>query len=260
MKHILLLQFIALATMQSTLTMEPVEESRTVRLTIEKTNAVSLAIDHALCVTIEKKSISNDARLEQLKELLAAKPSQKALNAALDRAFTINNEAAAELFINHGADHDLRKMKYSYYFPLWNVAARGWVNLCKLLLEKNAAVNAQMYPLKSLAVRPMTALGVAALHGRAYVVELLLAHKANTNIIENKGRGVLHLAVFGLQQAYRNIPNPRDHAKYMQDRDYETTCKLLIEHGADKNLKDDAGKTAHDYYQMFEFLKPNINN
>lgn len=224
---------------------------------IQEASAVRLAIEHYLIVTLQKKTILNAVRLEHIKELLAERPSQRALNAALECAFTTNNEQAAELLINYGANHHFLNMKHRYHFPLWHAAAKGWVSICELLLKKGAQVNACMDHFESPAVRPTTALGAAALHGRAGVVELLLAHNADITIIEDKGRGILHIAAFALQQAFQNIPNPKDRAKYMQDRDYESTCKLLIAHGADKNLQDAYGKTAYDHYSILKILKPN---
>lgn len=257
----LLIALLIITAMPSALAMDPVYAySADAKDPVEEASAVRLAIEHYLIETLQKKTILNTVRLEHLKELLRERPRQSAIDDALECAFKTDNEPAAELLIKHGAHHDFLEMKHRYHFPLWHAAVHGWVNLCRLLLEKNAQVNARMDPCESDPARPTTALGAAVLHGRARVVELLLTHKADAKIIEKKGRGILHIAAFGLQQAFQNIPNPKYRAQFLQGRDYESTCKLLIAYGADKNLKDDSGKTAHDGYAMLEILKPNSNN
>lgn len=246
-----------ITTFQSTQTMEPVEAPDSMLITIEKGSAIRSAINRYLGDLLYEK-LSDAVKLKRLKELLATNPSERAVNRALECAFSTQNKSAAKLLINHGADPNFLKIEDNNYFPLWNAAARGWTDICALLLEKNACVNAQMEHSQPREVSPRTALGIAALHGRASVIELLLAHKADCTVTENKNRTLLHLAAYGIKQAYIHNPNPKDFALYLQDRDYEKTCNLLIAHGIDKNALDVAGQTAYDYYPMLEILKPNI--
>lgn len=95
---------------------------------------------------------------------------------------------------------------------LYTAAAAGNTALAKLLIERGADVNRGMIKTKTGDLQNATPLNIASEYGHTDVVELLLAHQADTNLLRNDGVSPLILAA----QKGR-IP----------------VVKLLVKHGAD---------------------------
>ena len=97
------------------------------------------------------------------------------------------------------------------------------------------------------------ALHVAVNAGRRDIVEVLIAHGANTNAGENKGSTPLHIAARSREMAELLIMNganvnAKDEAGRTPLHSVAThglpfVAHLLISHGADINAKDNEGRT-----------------
>ena len=128
-----------------------------------------------------------------------------------------------ELLLEHGADVNLTIGGYTNYSALMSASRRGFSKIVKMLLEHGADVNA-------LSNFGKTALMLTTdpIRGndddRAKTVKILLDYKADVNIQNNEnGSTALMIASrFG----------------------YSTIVKMLLEHGADVNEKDNNGSTA----------------
>lgn len=101
-------------------------------------------------------------------------------------------------------------MKKETTNSLHTVAAKGDLELCKLLIEHGKDINAKDE-------WGLTPLLWAAQHGRTATCKLLLDHGADINVADEYGKTPLHMAA---QYGYTEI------------------CKLFIEHGSDINVKD----------------------
>lgn len=109
--------------------------------------------------------------------------------------------------------------------PLMYAAGLGKIEVCKVLLNHNADVNAKV----KNNLDAYTALCHAIIHGNLETCKLLIKHGADVNSKDIGGRSPLIHACVG------NIPNQIE------------ICKLLINNGADVNAKDNCGKTALFY-------------
>jgi ankyrin repeat protein len=108
----------------------------------------------------------------------------------------------------------------SGYTPLHYAARAGHTNICKLLLEKGADVNAVTESGRS------TPLHRAAFCGHVDVVQLLLHFEANPNIQDADGCTPLHKAA---------------------SQNKGEVVRLLLMHGANPSLVDNHNKRPSDY-------------
>jgi ankyrin repeat protein len=130
-----------------------------------------------------------------------------------------------ESFLEYGADMDIKADDHSTLLHL--ASKEAYPELAQLLLEHGANVDAQndagQTPLhkaiKSLVINP-TEDGLSVLH-------ILLAHGANVNAQDIDHSTPLHLFA-----PCRN--------------GYLVTTQLLLDHGADANMRNNEGKTASD--------------
>eukprot|EP01090_Pellita_catalonica_P000583 TRINITY_DN10400_c0_g1_i1.p1 TRINITY_DN10400_c0_g1~~TRINITY_DN10400_c0_g1_i1.p1 ORF type:complete len:1254 (-),score=228.12 TRINITY_DN10400_c0_g1_i1:58-3819(-) len=98
--------------------------------------------------------------------------------------------------------------------PLHNAAFQGHVKCAEILIERNANVNAEDES-------GCTALHVAVANGKTAVAQLLLKHDAMLDSQNDKGESPIHLAV-----------------------DHPDCMTLLIENGAEIDVKDFSGRTS----------------
>lgn len=110
--------------------------------------------------------------------------------------------------------------------PLMLAAIFNRSSSAKLLLQAGADPNA------TLAEDGSTVLMMAAHECFYEVVEVLLRAGAKINAIDNKGRTAL-IHVAQVDRSYSN--------------DWKQTVNLLLRHGANKHIRDKAGKMAQDY-------------
>lgn len=132
-------------------------------------------------------------------------------------------------------------------------------NACRVLIENGAQVDAED-------IEGVTPLMIAAMDGCPETTAVLLAHKANVNHVDNHGRTPLIHAVLpvstkadislgNVSAATAQRLKPEVEKGLTQYADVVNTVKLLLEAGADINMKDKSGKTARDYACDEEVIK-----
>ena len=175
---------------------------------------------------------------------------------ALGEAAGAGKTRLMALLIDKGADLNARAVDGST--PLFLAAEQDRPAATRLLIERGADPN---IPGRD-GVRPLAA---AAYNGAADSVDLLLKHGADPNALDDEGKSAM---VFAAGRANTSIValllgagvdvNRRyahgltalmwaaGHDASAGVEDVEATLKLLIDHGAALDLKDDRGKTAAD--------------
>eukprot|EP00961_Rhodomonas_salina_P092834 1249592-Rhodomonas_salina.1 len=134
--------------------------------------------------------------------------------------------------------------------PLHYAAAKGYVHVCRLLVEGGANVNGQerenVYERKEK-VATNTPLFVAVLYRSVGIVELLIENQAEVNVKNAKSnRTALHVAV-GEIDCLREIDyHYKDYNKPTSRSNvpHEGICKKLVKGRADVNIQDGDGATA----------------
>jgi ankyrin repeat protein len=125
------------------------------------------------------------------------------------------NHQIVEWLVNHGADLNLH-VGLGISTPLHTAAARGWVEISHIFLQRNADKNA-------LNGRGRTPLHMASEGGHINVAQLLLDHGVDVNSLDNDISSALHLAS---KQGHVDV------------------AQVLLEHGVDANARDNNGSTA----------------
>jgi ankyrin repeat protein len=159
-------------------------------------------------------------------------------NSALHVAAEANDTESVRLLLAKGADINAKNRFGDT--ALMYAAALGNIESMKLLLAKGADVNvvdaAEGGRVKNgpIALGSFTALHLAALTGGADAVKLLLQAGAHVNLQDVRGMTPLMLAIG-------------------TDRPDMAAIRLLLEKGADKNIKSKAGETAADWAMKFNY-------
>lgn len=125
-----------------------------------------------------------------------------------------------QIILEHGADPNI-KAKRSGRSALYWASDRGIIKNIKLLLEYGANVNIK----DSYGTTP---LHLTSLYGHTEATKLLIDNGAYVNAQDNLGNTPLHEVAIGDRRS--NVE----------------TIIYLIEHGANKNIRNNNGKTAYD--------------
>lgn len=145
------------------------------------------------------------------------------------------NPHLVKIILEHGADPNI-KTRFLGFSALYWACDRGCVETIKLLLSHGANVNI----LNDHNVAP---LHLTSLYGHTEATKLLLENGADVNAKDIYGDTPLHQVALG-------------------NRSNVETAIYLIGHGANKNIKNDKGKTAYDIAKeknRFD-LVPVLNN
>ena len=172
-------------------------------------------------------------------------------NTPLLAATAANDTVSVKLLLEHGADFkgtDIHSKEFAERVPtspatagltpLMNAAAEGNVEVVRLLLARGADVNtvssAKAPSVKNgpIGLASFTALTVAAAYGGPETIQALLDHNANVNAQDVRGMTPLMLAI-------------------STDRADPRVIRLLLDKGADPNLKSRDGETAMDWAKKF---------
>jgi ankyrin repeat protein len=206
-----------------------------------------IAAAHSGNFKVVKYLIEHGATLSNLKsaaeEHAAAVPaasglpaSRKTESSVLAEAADANDTETIRYLIDKGADIDARNGDGDT--PLLLAASYGNVEMVKLLLAKGADVNAVDAPeairVKNgpIALGNFTPLLYAAAYGGYDTVKILLDAGAKVNAQDVRGMTPLMLAIG-------------------TDRPDVSVVRLLLERGADANVKSKAGETAADWARKF---------
>ena len=200
-------------------------------------------------------------RIDMVKGLLARGLPTHSLSTEMHGAIVTaagqGHVEIVELLLNHGANigssesySSSKNLKFHYWRsanPLHAASASSHLSIVKLLIERGADVNEQ-------GKEGHTALHNAIIEGSFEIVELLLHHDANPNIMGHRG-GALHLAarhghldiamqlvdkkaILDLQDDFKRIPlhvaAKNGHAKVVE---------YLCTRGADANTQSSPGWT-----------------
>ncbi|KAI9432788.1 hypothetical protein H4582DRAFT_2102105 [Lactarius indigo] len=156
---------------------------------------------------------------------------------------------AAKWLLDRGADVNFQDTYRQT--PLYWAAACGNIEVARILLEHNAEVNTRV-------VDGSTPLMAASLYGYTDVVQYLLDHNADADIRDDEGNTALHFAAqFGQLEVCRTLlernveVNPQDNegstplhrASQGWTREQLDVVQLLLDHGADVQLRNCRGKT-----------------
>ena len=159
-------------------------------------------------------------------------------NTALIEAAQANNTETVRLLLAKGADVNARN--FFGDTALMIAATYGTIETMKLLLAQGAEVNLADAPESArvkngpIALGNLTALHYAAPYGGPEAVKLLLDAGAKVNAQDVRGMTPLMLAIG-------------------TDRPDVGVIRMLLEKGADKNIRSKAGETAVDWAKRFNY-------
>lgn len=231
----LLLTTLVLTSMQPMLAMR-IMSSAEVETWADEADAgdiVGRTLDKGLIDLIKSPVKNVELRLQNIQRLLDAGASPDAYDNhskkdALEWALDFKKNDIAKFLI-------LRQAKLTGNH-LSAVARMGNLELCKLMIT-SANVNFRdecgWTPLYSATSR-----------GHCSIMKFLIENGADVNAKTNEQDTPL------LQVSYLAAQRGKSTSEL------ENICRLLIAHGADKNIKNLDGETAYDRYPKFEFLKP----
>jgi ankyrin repeat protein len=162
--------------------------------------------------------------------------------------------------LDHGADVNSQQDDGST--PLHLAASRGRLEACRVLLERNAKVNARNN-------NGITALLGALQGGRKYfdVVQLLLDHNADVQLHDNKENTPLHSAAeSGRLEIARVLLKSNAEVNSRNDDGYTPlflalknrnpdVARLLLDHNANADVHDNSGNTPLLYAARNGFLE-----
>lgn len=169
-----------------------------------------------------------------------------------------NDKNMAEFLISKGAEIEAKDQ--AQRTPLHWAAINGFKNMAQMLISKGARVNAQTRT-------GNTPLYLASYNGYLDIVKLLLKNKAEINTQNQLGWTPLHAASHESYKDNVKLPPELDTSKLFfarkikpdVARDYIGTAELLLRAGANKHIKENAGKTAADVAGKPE-MRQLINN
>jgi ankyrin repeat protein len=159
-------------------------------------------------------------------------------NTALIEAADANDTETVRLLLAKGSDINAQNSFGDT--ALMNAATYGNIETMKLLLAKGADVNLVGAPEPAsvkngpIALGNLTALLYAAPYGGRDAVKLLLDAEAKVNVQDVRGMTPLMLAIG-------------------TDRPDVGVIRMLLEKGADKNIRSKAGETAIDWAKKFNY-------
>lgn len=159
----------------------------------------------------------------------------------LDTACRNGNEEILKMLIEHGADVNLYCDGCN---PLMTASDYGKVDCVKILLNHGAKINDQND-------KGFTCLHVAVNATQTEVMKILLNKGADTTMTDKEGNTPLHIAVksiISLLIALRqiDIDNGHENTNNPIPDDFADMVRLLVQAGADHNVRNNEGKSAMD--------------
>lgn len=138
----------------------------------------------------------------------------------LIRATMCYDPYLVKIILEHGADPNLKDSSLGLSALYW-ASDRGYVESIKLLISHGADVNIIDDSYNN------TPLHLTSLYGHTEATKLLIDNDAYVDAKDDKGNTPLHNVALG-------------------NRSNVETAIYLIEHGANKNIKNNEGKTAYE--------------
>jgi ankyrin repeat protein len=160
---------------------------------------------------------------------------------ALHKASKRGHLDIVRLLLDHGADLNLQDNHGST--PLHLATHRECQEVVQLFLEHGANVTLRND-------KGQTALHQASQRGHVDIIQLILKHDADVDALDNDGSTPLHLAIFEGSQASSEVRLASSEVSLASSAAiYEVqgsleVVQLLLEHGANTNLRNHMGQTA----------------
>ncbi len=175
------------------------------------------------------------------------------VNAAFDASFAplfvaskAGHAQVVETLLQHGADPTISSR---YLTPLLIASQQGHVSVVEVLLKHGVRTD------QKESCNGWEALHLASFYNHPEVIALLLKHGADINAPKKTGKGFC----MNSQEEYtRDIHTLKDGGTALHiavQQNHPAVVKLLLDHGANVNLKDTYGQTPRQYAQTDEIIQ-----